>query len=170
MLSPIEIGGSAGDALVPFDGRVRFVDLAAQPQWLGLLARWQQRQWPSDSFEQRLAKLEDHLLAKPLPTSILALRDEILLGSVSIVRYQRLGGLAPSYWLANLFVVEQSRRQGLGAALVANAQQLAKAHGVSDLYLYATDQVAFYQALGWRSLQSKMVKGEPVTIMYYKLS
>jgi len=144
---------------------VEFVSLAHQPQWLMDIVQWHQQQWPHESLQQRTLKLEQHLDAEPFPTTLVALEDGRLVGSISVVCYQRLGGLAPSHWLANAFVVPEFRCRGVGAQLVCAGEAYARKQGLSELYLYATDRVSFYQKLHWCSLKQKRFKGELATIM-----
>ncbi len=142
-----------------------FVSLAQQPQWLNKVVDWHQQQWPQESAEQRRQKLQSHLEGESFPTTLLALQNDELLGAVSLVPYRRLGGLSPSYWLANAVVAPNLRRRGLGAKLVMAAEAYARQHNLSELYLYATDQVRFYERLHWQPLQQKAFKGELATIM-----
>lgn len=149
----------------PSEIQLDFVTLAQQPQWLDQVVEWHQLQWSQESAERRRQKLQSHLGDDDFPTTLLALHHHELLGSVSLVQYRRLGGLSSSYWLANAFVAPHLRRQGLGATLVAAAETYAQEHNLTELYLYATDQVRFYERLHWQSLQQKTFKGELATIM-----
>lgn len=142
-----------------------FDELAKYPAWLSTIVQWHQQQWPHQSEHQRRQKLQLHLDQEPFPTTLLAFLEGELVGSVSVVCYQRLGGLAPSYWLANAYVVPNSRRRGIGVKLIEVAEAYAQQHQLSELYLYATDQVGFYRRLGWQSLREKSFKGELATIM-----
>ena len=129
---------------------IELVSLAHQPQWLSDIVHWHQQQWPHESLQQRSGKLEQHLGAEPFPTTLLALEHSRLVGSISVVCYQRLGGLAPSHWLANAFVIPEFRRRGIGAQLVCAGEAYARQQGLSELYLDATDRVSFYQKLHWQ--------------------
>lgn len=142
-----------------------FDELSDAPHWLQTIVQWHQQQWPLQSEQQRQQKLRQHLEAAPFPTTLLALRNDELIGSVSAVCYQRLGGVGPSYWLANAYVVKSQRRRGVGSQLIQQAEAYAKQHQLHELYLYATDQVPLYQRLGWEALRQKKFKGELATIM-----
>jgi len=150
---------------VDLGNQLDFVSLALQPHWLEQIVEWHQLQWPQESLEQRRQKLQSHLVGDDFPMTLLALHNDELLGAVSLVQYQRLGGLSPSYWLANAFVVPHMRRRGLGAKLVVAAEAYARGRKLEELYLYATDQVRFYERLHWQSLQQRTFKGELATIM-----
>lgn len=151
------------DLLLPTE--LVFSELAEAPDWLPTLVQWHQQQWPHQSEHQRRQKLQQHIEPGPFPTTLLALQGEQLVGSVSVVCYQRLGGLGPSYWVANAYVAPDCRRRGLGSQLIQAAQAYAQRQNLNELYLYATDQVSFYRRLGWQSLRQKSFKGELATIM-----
>lgn len=63
-----------------------------------------------------------------------------------VVGLQREGDVA---LLRSLAVVHQARGQGLGAALVAQAETRAAAAGVRTLYLLTTDASGFFARLGY---------------------
>lgn len=63
-----------------------------------------------------------------------------------VVGLQRAGDVA---LLRSLAVVHDARGQGLGAALVAEAEARAAAAGVTAVYLMTTDAAAFFTRLGY---------------------
>ena len=63
-----------------------------------------------------------------------------------VVGLQRAGDVA---LLRSLAVVHDARGQGLGAALVAEAEARAAAAGVTALYLMTTDAAPFFARLGY---------------------
>lgn len=66
-----------------------------------------------------------------------------------LVGLQRAGEVA---LLRSLAVAHQARGRGLGAALVAEAEQVARTHGVRTLYLLTTDAGAFFARLGYAAI------------------
>ncbi|MBD8873400.1 GNAT family N-acetyltransferase [Rhodanobacter sp. DHB23] len=92
--------------------------------------------------------------------------DGALAGIASIVPHDlpTRPGLGP--WLANVLVLPEWRRRGIGAALVQYAMDYAVALAPA-LYLYTFDQVELYRRLGWRTLETDSYVGRPITIMRY---
>lgn len=66
-----------------------------------------------------------------------------------VVGLQRDGDVA---LLRSLAVSHQARGRGLGAALVAEAERVARAHGVRTLYLLTTDAAPFFARLGYAAI------------------
>lgn len=152
---------------------ISIVSLSEQPQWLQQIVEWHQGEWPHQNLQQRAQKLKQHLSTEPVPTTLLAMEGDganlQLLGTASLVRYQRLGGLSTSYWLANMFVIPERRQQGVGSQLMHAIEKHAQKNGIDELYLYATDRVRFYQQRGWTAVREKIVRGQSATIMSCQL-
>ena len=128
-------------------------------QWGHLYAHW--------TPEVCRAELEQHAAGAPgLPTTLLALEGEELLGSVSLVfedapELQEHG----SPWLASLYVKPEARGRGIGARLARAAVARAAAEGVGELFLFTPEHKDFYARLGWRPLARTALKGTPVDLM-----
>lgn len=75
--------------------------------------------------------------------------------------------LAP--FLAGLFVLEDARRQGIGAALVRAIEDEARSHGFERAYLYTANSRAYYEALGWRLSDAFDWDGDPFALMMREL-
>lgn len=106
---------------------------------------------PDWTVEQAGAELAAHARRHAIPTTLLALRDDDWLGSVSLLHddHQHIPQYSP--WLASLYVRPEARGQGAGATLVRACVQEAAALGIAVLYLYCVPAlVSFYRALGWR--------------------
>jgi len=144
------------------------------PDWLNLVARWQVEAsnvvtLSSPAGEQalktRLQVLERQATDDNIPVTYVAHRRGQPLGCISLVDYPRLGGVPPSYWVANVFVDQAQRCQGLASEMLSVVEAHAINQGVSELYLYATDQVGYYRNRGWQEVSSKSIDGCPTTIM-----
>lgn len=148
------------------------------PQWLNTLAQWHHRAWGSGTLEQRVERLQKHLDETSVPTSFVAFQQKEEqqqprsqpVGSISLVHYQRLGEAAGSVWLANLFVEESRRCQGIANRLLEYAIGVAREWELPTLYLYATDQQAYYQKRGWQVRRRGEFRGQPAAILYYSLT
>lgn len=134
------------------------------------LAAWHHGQWASLFEDWTLAsaseELADHATRRSLPTTLVLLEGETLLGSVSLV-FEDAPELDDfgSPWLASLYVVPEARGRGLGARLVQAAVAHAAGQGVERLYLFTPEHAAFYRQLGWRLIARSRANGTPVDVM-----
>jgi len=138
---------------------------------LATLAAWHHAQWghlySHWTYDVCLAELDGHAARdEGMPTTLLALDDEELLGSVSLVfedapELQEHG----SPWLASLYVKPEARGRGVGAQLARAAVARAAAEGVEELFLFTPEHREFYARLGWRPLGRTALKGTPVDLM-----
>ena len=60
--------------------------------------------------------------------------------------------------------------RGIGRALVARVIEDARALCLPALYLYTTDAMAFYEALGWQACGRMTLDGADVTVMSFNPS
>lgn len=75
-----------------------------------------------------------------------------------------------SPWLAGLFVAPAYRRRGVGAVLVRAIESEARQRGHTRLYLYTDTAEAYYQRLGWRTIDRANWKGFDTVLMARDLS
>jgi GNAT superfamily N-acetyltransferase len=150
---------------------MRIEYLADHPAHIDTLARWHHAQWGALLTDWRedaaRAELATHTARCAVPTTLVALEETILLGSVSLLATddERLPRYTP--WLASLYVQPAWRGRGLGRALVERVHHEARALGCSAIYLYTTAAMnlrAFYTRLGWRELEQQTLLGEVVQI------
>ncbi len=143
-------------------------------EFIPLLAEWHFRQWGdltgAASEEAYRKLLSGHAVSQGLPTTLLALKDNFLLGSVNIVQSD-LGirrELTP--WIAQLSVSLEHRGQGIGSALVSAAIAQARDLGFKVLYLYTSGTLPlYYESLGWKRRETLYYKGKERTVMEVKL-
>lgn len=139
---------------------------------IATLASWHHGEWGHlfDDWTLEIATTEllDHASRRTLPTTLVLVENDRLLGSVSLL-FEDAAELDDfgSPWLASLFVVPEARGRGLGAALVNAALALAIDSGVSRLFLFTPDHAAFYQRLGWLSVGRSRVNGTAVDVMMF---
>jgi N-acetylglutamate synthase-like GNAT family acetyltransferase len=75
-----------------------------------------------------------------------------------------------SPWLAGVYVHPQSRRQGVGSALVHHALQQVHRLQIPALYLYTHPARSFYERLGWELLEETTYHERPVSIMRFTVT
>lgn len=143
---------------------------ADNPHWLSIVARWQVEASTPNSVSSaalaaRLQVLEQQAVDDHIPVTYVAHKQGEPQGCISLVDYPRLGGMPPSYWVANVFVDKAQRRQGLASEMLSVVEVHAAAQGIAELYLYATDQVGYYRNRGWQEVSRKSIDGCPTTIM-----
>jgi len=76
----------------------------------------------------------------------------------------------PSYphlspWLASVYTRPEHRGKGLAGMLFAEIEKEARGRGFDRIYLYTTDQEAFYRKRGWETLEGSRLDGEPTVVM-----
>jgi GNAT superfamily N-acetyltransferase len=150
---------------------MRIEPIAAHRGRVATLAAWHHAQWGHLYSHWTLdvcrAELEAHAArADGLPTTLLALEGEELLGSVSLVfedapELQEHG----SPWLASLYLKPEARGRGFGAQLARAAVARAADEGVEELFLFTPEHRDFYARLGWRPLARTALKGTAVDLM-----
>jgi GNAT superfamily N-acetyltransferase len=145
--------------------------LADAPGHAAQLARWHHDAWgallPGWSIEAAQAELESHGAHCAIPTTIVAYEGGELAGSASLLAndHERIRAWSP--WLASVFVRPGSRGRGIGRALVARVVADARALRVRELYLYTTDAMAYYEAMGWKECGRMTLDGVDVVVMSF---
>lgn len=133
------------------------------------LAQWLLDHWrsalPHDTFEARMDRLGDHMRSSGLPMALVAHDGGEVLGTVALRAHDLDGHPDLTPWLGGLFVSPTARRQGLGQALCAAAEQHAVKMGVRQLHLFTLDQQAWYARQGWHTLAPCTWQGHQGCIM-----
>jgi GNAT superfamily N-acetyltransferase len=151
------------------DGEVAFAWLSERPEWVPRLATLHHAQWrsllPQWDVADARAELASHRGAATVPTTIVAIVDGELAGSVSLLANDDERIRAYSPWLASLLVLPPFRGRGIGAALVRRCVDVATGLGIPRLHLYTDDAAPFYERLGWRTLARDALDDVPVDVM-----
>jgi GNAT superfamily N-acetyltransferase len=152
--------------------------LANYPHFAKPLADYHYEEWknilPWWTQAAALVELRDHTHRRTIPTTLVAVEEDRLLGSASLVHEDLteadLPGLASlTPWLASVFVVPDRRGQRVGSALVEAVTELAQTLNISRLYLFTAGQQAFYAHLGWTVLRQVKHHGQPGVVMVKEL-
>lgn len=144
--------------------------LADFPGHVPVLARWHHAHWhylyEGWTLDVAEAELRDHASRRVMPTTLVAIEDGELIGSVSLVEED-----APELrdrgdaWLASLYVRPEARGRGHGEALVRALVGFAADQGIQRLWLFTPEHERFYRRLGWRAGGSARLRGTPVHLM-----
>src|SRR5262249_5157917 len=110
-------------------------------------------------------ELRSHTGRRQVPTTLVALEGDRLLGSVSLLADDLPGWEHLSPWVASVFVEPSARRRGVGPRLGARAVEEAGALGIATGDRDTPGQQDFYAAMGWELLASAALHGHAVAVM-----
>ena len=129
------------------------------------VSHWR-RDFPHDTDQWYLNLYAESLQAQTLPIVLVAYNGEKVVGTASLIADDELpGATEPGPWLAAVFVNEEHRHAGVGTALVHEMMNRARTVNIQRLYLYTENAVAWYQAMGWRTLRKARLADHNVTVM-----
>ncbi|MBK7044594.1 MAG: GNAT family N-acetyltransferase [Rhodanobacteraceae bacterium] len=147
----------------------RYVWLSEVPQHAQQLAEWHVAEWtsliPAFNVADMITEFATHDGDMKIPTTLIALDQDELLGSVSLLENDHDDIRAYSPWLASLYVRPASRGTGLGIELVRRCEDVAYRLGIERLYLYTAGQESFYRKLGWRDVATVSLRAVCATVM-----
>ena len=139
----------------PGSAAFRIEYLAQHPEHVAPLATLHYSQWhamlPGWTYATAFAELASHRDGPAIPSTVIALDGDALLGSCSLLADDHDAVRAHSPWLASLYVLGPHRRRGIGRTLAGRIVADAAALGVGTLYLYTHDGMRYYETLGWRA-------------------
>lgn len=87
-----------------------------------------------------------------LPLGLIAEAGGEVLGTVALAETS-YGAAGDSPWLIGLGVAPKARRQGIGAALIAGAEALARQRGAGALHTTTREAAGLFTARGWEKLR-----------------
>ena len=137
--------------------RFTISDLRRQPQFFDIVADriwqawWQPNGVPRDYI---VTGLTENMANTPIPFALVAHEGERFLGTSSVIAsdLEQRPQLTP--WVAAVWVEENARQRGVGAALVGRATDDCFALGEKRVYLCARARMAgFYERLGWTMIE-----------------
>jgi GNAT superfamily N-acetyltransferase len=120
---------------------------------------------PTESLEQRTARLEKCCGRCEIPTVVVALEQGALLGSAMLVANDMDTRPELTPWLAGVYVIVSHRRRGVGSKLSERIGSEARTLGARNLYLYTPTREAFYAKRGWLVVERYRYLDVPVTVM-----
>ncbi|MCW9048577.1 MAG: GNAT family N-acetyltransferase [Gammaproteobacteria bacterium] len=148
--------------------------LGCHSQFTSILAQWHQDEWskinPGLTTSKRIDLYNSYKSEAAIPSCLIAISDDKLAGSASLVisDMDTHDHLTP--WLASVYVHENFRSQGIASQLIQRIIENAHQCGAKILYLFTADQSSFYMKRGWNKLETTEYHGELVDIMYYDLN
>ena len=126
----------------------QFFDTVANRIWQ---AWWQPHGYPLDYIATRLRENMD---TTPIPFALVAHEGERFLGTSSVIASDLAERPQLTPWVAAVWVEEDARKRGVGAALVNRAAQDCFALGIGRAYLCARPAMTkFYEKLSWTLIE-----------------
>ncbi len=125
----------------------QFFDTVADRIWQ---AWWKDGGHPLDYISDRL---RENMNATPIPFALVAHDGKSFLGTASVIASDLPERPLLTPWVAAVWVEDHARRRGVGGVLVNRATLDCFALGVARVYLCARRRTAFYERLGWRSIE-----------------
>jgi predicted N-acetyltransferase YhbS len=148
--------------------------LADHPEYVETVALWHHGEWaylrPGDTLEKRLVRLRADCGRQDIPITYVATESGEVLGSAMLIAHDMDSHMEWTPWLAGVFVAQQKRATGIGAALVRHVMRAAADLGISVLYLYTPKAEPFYTRLGWTVIERTFYRGTNVTVMSFAIS
>lgn len=127
--------------------RPALIDGVAQRIWT---AFWRHKDVPYDDIRAGFAR---HMETDGMPFTLVAERDGMFCGTVSVIASDEPARLDLTPWIAALWVDEDARGQGIARRLLEDAAARCKALGVATLFLTARPHLrGFYENLSWRAI------------------
>lgn len=126
---------------------------------------------PEKTLDDFVHGLKTHLNDRELPIAYILLNEaNEFIGTFSIREHDMDTHQDLTPWVGSILVAPDKRNQGIGAYLVAQAESMAKEMGFSQLYLFTPNKEAWYQKLGWETIEYAHFKTVPVAVMFKKLN
>ena len=107
---------------------------------------WTISEWGNKDFPT------ENLYDEWLPLSILAYQNNILIGGLRFDYYIKPEHTKKTLWINAVFVVPNSRKQGVASLLIKKAVDIARTTTFKELYVY-TQFPSLYSNIGWESLE-----------------
>ena len=104
-----------------------------------------------------------------LPLALVAREGASAIGTVSLQRGAIAAGPAPGPWLGALWVAPEHRGRGLGAELVAAAEQAAAELGLEELYAATSTAAGLFRRSGWAELDQFAHAGEQLRLFHRRI-
>jgi GNAT superfamily N-acetyltransferase len=142
--------------------------LADRPEALGIVSKWVHGEWGHKfgvSLEQMERGFRGRLHRDQIPFTLIGLLEGQPVGTSTVVSCDLPARRDLYPWLAAVYVHPEHRRNGYGAALVQAACALVATLGNEHLFLYTETAPAFYEKLGWRTLERRTYLGDVVSVM-----
>ena len=151
---------------------IEVIELSSCPEHLETIGAWIYNEWWRTKIkgEDFLEILRKHTEKGSFPFTIVAIEDEVPVGSCCVIENDC--ELRPQYtpWVAAVFVKPERRCYGIASRILQEAIRVAKNQGINGLYIDCWAKTAHvYEKNGW-AIFEKDVGQKDSLIMYQRIS
>jgi len=127
-------------------------------EWAHLYAGWDRA--------ASLAEFSASRMDGQLPITLIALEEDDLLGTVSLIHNDLPGREDLNPWLASLIVRPEHRGKQVATFLIGEAESLLQKQEIPAAYLFTETAGGLFEKLGWQALDQAEANGHAVTIFH----
>ena len=132
---------------------VEVKQLSACPEHLESVGTWIYDQWWSRKYkspEVVFALLRTHVVRDQVPFTVVALADNVPVGSCSVIENDCVHRPHYAPWVAAVYVRPELRNTGVASAILQEAAKIATRSGIAGLYIDCLAKTApVYEKNGW---------------------
>ncbi|GGA29335.1 GNAT family N-acetyltransferase [Dyella nitratireducens] len=128
--------------------------------------------WGYINPEETLAEITAHLAeiyASPtnaMPETFIAMESGLLLGAATLQEKTRLfPDIERTPWLAGVYVEPEHRSRGIASLLIREVENAASVAGYETLHLCTHEHEAYYQKLGYETIEARNFHKQKTFIM-----
>lgn len=147
---------------------MQWAHLKDRPDLLPKLAELCGREWihlyESWDADTSLREFEASRTDGQLPITLIAIEDDTLLGTVSIVLNDLPGREDLNPWLASLLVLPEHRGKHVASFLVRQVEEFLGQLGFAEAFLFTEAAGGLFQKLGWEPYEPAKTNGHDVMI------
>ncbi len=147
---------------------VRIALLADHPELLAPLATAYEREWPEwyGVHGNAMADLQARYRRTALPLGLVALEQDIAVGTVAIAIESVRSHRHVSPWIIGFWVESSRRNRGIGSKLLTAACNHASGQGIARLYAGTAAASSLFARDGWAVIDTGTAElGETITIL-----
>ena len=146
-------------------GAVAIRPLEERPDGAGQLAEWFMAEWPEYHRGKTLADVSSMFRLRDVQQTLIAELDGEIVGTVAVRNSWSDAPEIDTPWLGGLFVTPAFRGQGIARLLVDAAIACVFDAGHSAVHVALRDDVAGYEARGWKIIGTMTTGEERVTVL-----
>lgn len=146
--------------------------LRQHPEHVPTLAKIYFDTWGYINPEETLAEITAHLAkiyassAEAMPETFIAVESGSLLGAATLQGKTRLfPDIDRTPWLAGVYVEPAHRSRGIAPLLIREVENAASAAGCEALYLCTHEHEAYYERLGYKTVETRYFREEKTLVM-----
>ncbi len=153
---------------------IKISSLTDHPEAIPILTTWFYDEWhplyPERTLQDITQYLENRASENKFPLTYVAINKmgEVV-GTASLDEDDMDIRPDLSPWVANVYVKNNFRGQGIGVLLMKKILAQAKSLRFKVVYLYTLNKEPWYTGQGWKKLKNENYRKSLVSVMYYDL-